>query len=52
MTEIAVRHTTIKQMRNVRNAFENLSCLIREVFSGITTTVICRLAKSLTSTWK
>jgi hypothetical protein len=45
MTEIAVTLKTLKQVANTMKALENLNCLTREVFSGIITSVVCRLAK-------
>jgi hypothetical protein len=49
MTEIVVTLKTIKQVANKMNALENLNCLTLEVFSGIMTSVVCRLVKSFTS---
>ena len=40
---------TIKQVASTMNTLENLNCLTREVFSGIMTSVVSRLAISFTS---
>jgi hypothetical protein len=51
MTEIAVTLRTIQQVTNAMKALENLNCLTWDVFSGMMTNVVCRLAKSFTSNW-
>jgi hypothetical protein len=42
---------TIKHAADTMTALENLNCLTLEVFSGIMTSVVCRLVKSFTSNW-
>lgn len=51
MTESVVTLRTIKHVANTMKTLENLNCLTREVFSGIMTSVVCRLVNSFTSNW-
>lgn len=49
MTETAITLKAIKQVAKIMQALENLNCLTLEVFSGMITNVVCRLAKLFTS---